>query len=585
MIKIFKKLNKTELSMSFIALIFIVSQVWLDLKLPDYMSEITRLTQTPGSEMSAIWNAGGNMLLCALGSFISAIIVGYLASKIAASFSTRLRSMLFSKVDSFSMEEINLFSTSSLITRSTNDVTQIQMIITMGLQLMIKSPIMAIWAITKISGKGFEWTVATGLVLLVMMTVILIVMYFVFPKFKVMQSLIDNINLVMRENLSGLPVVRAYNAEKYQENKFEIANNELTNTQLFTTRSMGVMMPVITTMMSALSLIIYWIGAVLINQAQMMDKLTIFSNMVVFSSYAMQVIVSFMMLVMVFIIAPRASVSANRINEVLESKAGIKSGEVLEGVVGKEGEVVFKDVSFKYPDASDYVLHNISFTVGKGETVAFIGSTGSGKSSLINLIPRFFDATDGEIFINGVEIKEYNLEALRRMIGYVPQKSFMFMGTVESNVNFGDKSIDNTMEDIKDAVRIAQAQDFVENMESGYNSEITQGGTNLSGGQKQRLSIARAIARKPQFYIFDDSFSALDYRTDRVLRKALKKETSGVTTFIVAQRIGTIIDADKILVIDRGEIVGSGKHYELLETCKVYREIALSQLSEEELSA
>lgn len=585
MLKIFKKLNKTELSMSFIALIFIVSQVWLDLKLPDYMSEITRLTQTPGSEMSAIWNAGGNMLLCALGSFISAIIVGYLASKIAASFSTRLRSMLFSKVDSFSMEEINLFSTSSLITRSTNDVTQIQMIITMGLQLMIKSPIMAIWAITKISGKGFEWTVATGLVLLVMMTVILIVMYFVFPKFKVMQSLIDNINLVMRENLSGLPVVRAYNAEKYQENKFEIANNELTNTQLFTTRSMGVMMPVITTMMSALSLIIYWIGAVLINQAQMMDKLTIFSNMVVFSSYAMQVIISFMMLVMVFIIAPRASVSANRINEVLESKAGIKSGEVFEGVVGKEGEVVFKDVSFKYPDASDYVLHNISFTVGKGETVAFIGSTGSGKSSLINLIPRFFDATDGEIFVNGVEIKEYNLEALRRMIGYVPQKSFMFMGTVESNVNFGDKSIDNTMEDIKDAVRIAQAQDFVENMESGYNSEITQGGTNLSGGQKQRLSIARAIARKPQFYIFDDSFSALDYRTDRVLRKALKKETSGVTTFIVAQRIGTIIDADKILVIDRGEIVGSGKHYELLETCKVYREIALSQLSEEELSA
>lgn len=585
MLKIFKKLNKTELSMSFIALIFIVSQVWLDLKLPDYMSEITRLTQTPGSEMSAIWNAGGNMLLCALGSFISAIIVGYLASKIAASFSTRLRSMLFSKVDSFSMEEINLFSTSSLITRSTNDVTQIQMIITMGLQLMIKSPIMAIWAITKISGKGFEWTVATGLVLLVMMTVILIVMYFVFPKFKVMQSLIDNINLVMRENLSGLPVVRAYNAEKYQKNKFEIANNELTNTQLFTTRSMGVMMPVITTMMSALSLIIYWIGAVLINQAQMMDKLTIFSNMVVFSSYAMQVIISFMMLVMVFIIAPRASVSANRINEVLESKAGIKSGEVFEGVVGKEGEVVFKDVSFKYPDASDYVLHNISFTVGKGETVAFIGSTGSGKSSLINLIPRFFDATDGEIFINGVEIKEYNLEALRRMIGYVPQKSFMFMGTVESNVNFGDKSIDNTMEDIKDAVRIAQAQDFVENMESGYNSEITQGGTNLSGGQKQRLSIASAIARKPQFYIFDDSFSALDYRTDRVLRKALKKETSGVTTFIVAQRIGTIIDADKILVIDRGEIVGSGKHYELLETCKVYREIALSQLSEEELSA
>lgn len=585
MIKILKKLNKTELFMGFFALVFIVAQVWLDLKLPDYMSEITRLTQTPGSEMSQIWIAGIKMLICALGSFISAVTVGYLASKIAASFSARLRSMLFSKVDSFSMEEINLFSTSSLITRSTNDVTQIQMIITIGLQLMIKSPIMVVWAISKIAGKGFEWTLATGLVVLVMITVIATVMYFVYPKFRIMQSLTDNINRVMRENLSGLPVVRAYNAEVYQENKFEIANVELTDTQLYTSRAMAIMMPVITTMMSALSLIIYWIGAVLINSAQMMDKLNIFSNMVVFSSYAMQVIVSFMMLVMVFILAPRASVSAKRINEVLETKVRIKSGDVLEGLPGHEGEVVFKDVSFKYPDASDYVLHNISFTANRGETIAFIGSTGSGKSSIINLIPRFFDATEGEIFINGVEIKEYDLDALRRMIGYVPQKSFMFMGTVESNVNFGDKSLDNTMEDVKKAISIAQAQDFVENMGNEYNSEITQGGTNLSGGQKQRLSIARAIARKPMFYIFDDSFSALDYRTDRILRSTLKRETSGVTTFIVSQRIGTIMDADKILVVDKGEIVGIGKHYELLERCEVYREIALSQLSEEELSA
>lgn len=585
MIKILKRMNKAEWGNAFLALIFIATQVWLDLKLPDYMAEITRLTQTPGSAMSAIWSAGFKMLLCALGSFVSAVIVGYLASQIAASFSARLRSMLFSKVDSFSMEEINQFSTSSLITRSTNDVTQIQMIITLGLQLMVKSPIMVVWAITKIAGKGFEWTVATGLVSLTMITVILTIMFFVFPKFRMMQTLTDNINRVMRENLSGLPVIRAYNAENYQENKFEIANNELTNTQLFTTRAMAIMMPVITTMMSALSLIIYWIGAVLINQAQIMDKLPIFSNMVVFSSYAMQVIVSFMMLVMVFIIAPRASVSANRINEVLETDSKIKEGELLEGLPGHEGEVIFKDVSFKYPDAADYVLCNIDFTAQKGETIAFIGSTGSGKSSLINLIPRFFDATGGEIFINGVEIKKYNLKALRRMIGYVPQKSVMFKGTVESNVNFGDKSTDNTINDVKNAVRIAQAQEFVENMGNKYNSEITQGGTNLSGGQKQRISIARAIARKPQFYIFDDSFSALDYRTDRVLRSALKKETAGVTTFIVAQRIGTIIDADKILVIDKGEIVGSGKHHELLESCEVYREIALSQLSEEELSA
>lgn len=584
MIKILKRLKKTEWLQVFASLIFIVAQVWLDLKLPDYMSEITRLTQVPGSEMIDIWAAGAKMLVCALGSLVSAVAVGFFAARIAASFSQRLRSLLFSKVDSFSMEEINRFSTDSLITRSTNDITQVQMLITMGLQMLIKAPIMVVWAITKIAGKGYEWTVATGVAVGIMVVVIGTIMMFIMPKFKKMQTLTDNLNRVTRENLTGLRVVRAYNAEYYQEEKFEQANQELTATQLYTNRGMAIMMPMMTTLMSGLSLAIYWIGANLINAAQAVDRLTIFSNMVVFSSYAVQVIMSFMMLVMIFILLPRATVSAKRINEVLETKPVIMDGDKKDGEVGVQGTIEFKNVSFQYPGAADYVLENISFQAGKGETVAFIGSTGSGKSTLISLIPRFYDATEGEILVDGVNVKDYTQQALHNKIGYVPQKAVMFRGTVSSNVAFGDNGKKKPLpEEIKSAVRTAQGSEFVENMEHQYEAEIAQGGTNVSGGQKQRLAIARAVCRKPEIYIFDDSFSALDYKTDRVLRTALKKESQGATSLIVAQRIGTIMDADQIIVLDEGKIVGKGTHRELLQTCSVYREIAMSQLSQEEL--
>ena len=526
------------------------------------------------------------MLLCALGSFVAAVIVGYFAARIAAAFSKDLRSKLYNKVDSFSMEEINRFSTDSLITRSTNDITQVQMLVTMGLQLIIKAPIMAVWAITKISGKGFEWTLTTGIAVLIMVVMIGSLMIFVVPKFKKMQTLTDNMNRVTRENLTGLRVVRAYNAEDYQEEKFEVANEELTSTQLFTSRAMAVMMPVMSIIMSGLTLAIYWIGAYLIDAAVAMDKLTIFSDMVVFSSYAMQVIMSFMMLVMIFIMLPRATVSANRINEVLDTSPTILDGKVSEGAKGVKGQVTFRNVSFKYPDAADYVLHNVSFSVDQGETIAFIGSTGSGKSTLINLVPRFFDATDGEVLVDGVNVREYAHEALYNKIGYVPQKAVMFMGTVASNVGYGDNGKgDYSEEDIKKSIRIAQSADFVDKMEGGCKAAIAQGGTNVSGGQKQRLSIARAVCRKPEIYIFDDSFSALDYKTDRVLRSTLKKETAGVTSMIVAQRIGTIMDADKIVVLDEGSVVGIGTHRELLDSCEVYKQIARSQLSEEELEA
>ncbi|MFT4144024.1 MAG: ABC transporter ATP-binding protein [Mobilitalea sp.] len=586
MIKILKRLKASEWLQALVSLVFIVSQVWLDLRLPDYMSEITTLTQTPGSEMSDIWLAGGKMLLCALGSLVSAIIVGFFAARIAASFSQRLRSQLFSKVDSFSMEEINRFSTASLITRSTNDITQVQMLITLGLQMMIKAPIMAVWALTKITGKGLEWSIATGVAVAVLIVVIIFIMIFVMPKFKKMQILTDNLNRVTRENLTGLRVIRAYNAEKYQEEKFEAANEELTATQLFTNRGMAVMMPVMSSIMSGMSLAIYWIGAHLINGAAAMDRLSLFSNMVVFSSYSVQVIMSFMMLVMIFVMLPRATVSAKRINEVLETKPTIVDGHVTEGVEGKKGEITFNQVSFIYPGGSDYVLQDISFTAKQGETVAFIGSTGSGKSTLINLIPRFYDTTEGSILIDGVDVKKYTQDALHNKIGYVPQKAVMFRGTVESNVGYGDNGkVKADMNDIKKAIRIAQGSEFVENMEGQYEAEIAQGGTNVSGGQKQRLAIARAISRKPEIYIFDDSFSALDYKTDRVLRSVLKKESAGVTNLIVAQRIGTIMDADQIIVLDEGRIVGKGTHKKLLNTCDVYREIAMSQLSEEELLA
>ncbi len=584
MLKLLKRLKLAEWLQVFASLIFIIIQVWLDLKLPDYMSEITKLTQIPGSVMADIWIAGAKMLICALGSLVSATAVGFFAARIAASFSQRIRSLLFSKVDSFSMEEINRFSTDSLITRSTNDITQVQMLITMGLQMLIKAPIMVVWAITKIAGKGYEWTLATGVTVGIMVAVIGTIMIFIMPKFKKMQTLTDNLNRVTRENLTGIRVVRAYNAEHYQEEKFEKANQDLTATQLYTNRGMAIMLPMMAALMSGLSLAIYWIGANLINAAQAIDRLTIFSNMVVFSSYAVQVVMSFMMLVMIFILLPRATVSAKRINEVLETKPTIIDGYKKDGEMGLKGTIEFKNVSFQYPGAADYVLENVSFLAEQGETVAFIGSTGSGKSTLISLIPRFYDATDGEILVNGVNVKDYTQDALHNKIGYVPQKAVMFRGTVSSNVAFGDNGKKKPLpEEIKSAVRTAQGSEFVEKMENQYEAEIAQGGTNVSGGQRQRLAIARAVCRKPEIYIFDDSFSALDYKTDRVLRSALKKESQGATSLIVAQRIGTIMDADQIIVLDEGKVVGKGNHRELLQTCSVYKEIAMSQLSQEEL--
>jgi len=586
MIKLIKRMRAKEWLQALASLAFIITQVWLDLKLPDYMAEITRLTQMPGSEISDIWLAGGKMLLCAMGSMASAVIVGFFAARIAASFSQRIRSQLFSKVDSFSMEEINRFSTDSLITRSTNDITQVQMVITMGLQMAVKAPIMAVWAVTKIAGKGLEWTYATGVTVAIMITVITTIMVFVMPKFKMMQTLIDNLTRVTRENLTGLRVVRAYNAEAFQENKFEAANQALTRTQLFTNRGMAIMMPMMSTLMSGLTLSIYWIGAYLINGAGAMDRLTLFSNMVVFSAYAVQVVMSFMMLVMIFILLPRASVSAKRINEVLNTQPTIIDGTLVQGKAGMEGQVEFRNVSFKYPGASDYVLRDISFTAKKGETVAFIGSTGSGKSTLISLIPRFYDATQGEILVDGVDVKQYTQEALHNKIGYVPQKAVLFRGTVGSNVAYGENGKDApSPEQIEEAVAIAQGRDFVEKMEARYESDISQGGTNISGGQKQRLAIARAVCREPELFIFDDSFSALDYRTDRVLRTTLAKETAGITSLIVAQRIGTIMEADQIIVLDEGRIVGKGTHGQLLANCQIYKEIAISQLSEEELAS
>ncbi|MGH4038828.1 MAG: ABC transporter ATP-binding protein [Sphaerochaeta sp.] len=585
MLKIFKYLNWKEWVMSAISLVFIVAQVWLSLKLPDYMSTVTRLTQTPNSAISNIWINGGYMLLCALGSFISAIIVGYFAARISASFAQRLRAILFDKVDSFSMEELNRFSTSSLITRSTNDITQVQMFIVMALQVAVRAPIMAVWALTKIFGKGVNFVYIVGIALIIVIAMVTFLMVKVIPKFRKMQILTDNITRVTRENLTGLRVVKAYNAEKYQETKFEDANEELTSTQMYTNRAMSIMNPLMTIIMNGLSLAIYWVGAYMIAAAAMMDKLTIFSNMVVFSSYAIQVIMSFMMLIIIFIMLPRATVAANRINEVLDTEPNIVEGERTSGKPDSIGEVTFNNVSFAYPGSSAPVLENISFSAKHGETVAFIGSTGSGKSTLINLIPRFFDTTEGEVLIDGVNVKEYKLENLLDKIGYVPQQSVLFSGTVESNVAYGDNGkVAYSKDAVNKAIEIAQATDFIHEMDGNLDASISQGGANISGGQKQRISIARAICRNPEIYIFDDSFSALDYKTDRVLRTALKEETSHVTSIIVAQRIGTIIDADQIIVLDEGKIVGKGKHKELLKTCKIYKEIAMSQLSEEELA-
>lgn len=584
MIKLLKNLPKRNWFMMLFAIGFVVLQVWLDLTIPDYMADITSLVQTDGSKMADIMAAGGKMLLCAFGSLAATVVVAIISSRIASDFSAVLRAKLFNKVQGFSMEEIGRFSTASLITRSTNDVTQVQMFVTMGFQVLVKAPILAIWAVCKISAKSWQWTFSTGVAVAVLLIIVGLCVSIALPKFKKLQELTDDINRVTRENITGINVVRAYNAEKYQESKFETANNNLTKTQLFTSRTMSFMMPGIQLIMSGLPLAIYWIGAYLINKADMTSKITLFSDMVTFSSYAMQIVMAFMMMVMVFIILPRASVAAKRINEVLDTEATIEDGDKDIKDSGIRGEIEFKNVNFKYPDAEDYVLSDISFSVKKGETLAIIGATGCGKSTVINLIPRFYDVTEGEVLVDGINVKDYKQKELRNKIGYVSQKATLFGGTVKSNIAYGDNGKDGFMEsDIVDSVYVAQASEFVEKMDEGYDSYIAQGGGNLSGGQKQRLSIARAVCRHPEIFIFDDSFSALDYRTDRALRSALKKECADATKIIVAQRIGTIRDADKIIVLENGTIAGMGKHDELMKNCEVYRQIAYSQLSKEEL--
>ena len=623
MLRILKYLSKAEIGQMLIALVTIVGQVFFDLKLPDYMSDITTLVETPGSAMSDIWIAGGKMLLISLGSVACAIVTGYISARVGSSFTQRLRSLEFRKVESYGPAEMSKFSTASLITRSTNDITQIQMFITIGLQLIVKSPIMAVWAICKIAGEGFEWTLATGIAVVILLVAVVIMMAMVMPKFKAMQKLTDNINLVARENLTGLRVVRAYNAEDYQEAKFIKANKDLTDTQLFTNRVMAFMMPLMNTVLNGLMLAVYWIGAYLIDAAGLKDKLTVFSNMVVFSNYSVQVIMSFLLMSMVFVLWPRADVSAQRIMEVLDTEPIVGNGTKTAADVAKTGQrgtVEFRNVGFTYPDSREAMLEGISFTATQGQTVAFIGSTGSGKSSLINLVPRFYDVSEGQVLVDGVDVRDYDLKTLRDKIGYVPQQSVLFKGTVASNVSYGDQPGDpaevemtdsstasgrkhetallaadkaaqdaglpaERMERVKAAADVAQASEFVARMDGGYAAAIAQGGSNVSGGQKQRLSIARAVYRHPEILIFDDSFSALDFKTDREVRDALAKEAKGSTKLIVAQRIGTIMNADRIIVLDDGKVVGQGTHQELLDTCDVYRQIAESQLSQSELTA
>ncbi len=584
MLKLLRNLGKKEIILAIISLILIIAQVWLDLKMPDYMSEITVLVETEGSEMSEIIKNGAYMLSCALGSLISAVIVGFLASNISATFSMTVRKKIFDKVGNLAMHEVKSFSTSSLITRTTNDITQIQMLVAMGMQLMIKAPITAIWAITKILNKSWQWSAITAVGICILLGVIAILMVIVMPRFKKVQKLIDKINGVTRENLTGIRVVRAFNAEEYQENKFEDVNDKLTNMQLFNQKAFSLLSPVMYLVMYFLTLAIYFVGASLIKDALMADKIALFGDMVVFSSYAMQIIISFLMLAMIFMMLPRAEVSAERINEVLDTEITIKDGKIDKDISDERGTVEFKNVSFKYPDADEYLLKNISFKASKGETVAFIGSTGSGKSTLINLVPRFYDATEGKVLIDGVDVKDYKQEFLHNKLGYVSQKAVIFNETVKNNVAYGENGKEEiTEEQIKKAIEVAQGKEFIEKMENGYETQMSQGGTNVSGGQKQRISIARAIARNPEIYIFDDSFSALDYKTDSILRKELKEYTEDATTLIVAQRIGTIMNANKIIVLDDGEIVGQGTHKELLQNCEVYKQIALSQLSKEEL--
>lgn len=583
MFRLLKKLTKKEIMYAIICISLVAFHVWLELKVPDYMSGITRLVKTEGSLMKDIIHQGILMMICALASLVCNIVVGYFSSKVASSFSSTLRSNIFQKVQKMGMTEIKKFSTSSLITRTTNDVMQVEMLIGMGLQAMVKAPIMAVCAILKILNKGFEWSILTACCVSVLMFVVVVLMIIVLPRFKIVQKLIDKINGLTRENLSGIRVIRAFNAEKYQTDKFAETNDKLTKTQLFNQRCFAIMNPMMNLVMHAQTLGIYIIGAVLIQNAGMTDKITLFSNMVVFSSYGMHVIMSFLMLALIFMMIPRAQISANRINEVLDEPIAVKDGSYTKETE-EQGTVEFKNVSFKYPEADEYVLKDISFKVNKGETIAFIGSTGSGKSTLINLVPRFYDVTEGEVLVDGINVKKYKLETLNNKLGYVPQRAVMFTGSVEENVAYGKNGKEKiTIGKVKEAVRVAQGKEFVEKLENTYEAHIARGGTNISGGQKQRLAIARAIARDPEIYIFDDSFSALDYKTDSILRKELKKYTKNATSLIVAQRIGTIINADKIVVLNEGECVGIGTHKELLKTCEVYREIAYSQLSKEEL--
>ena len=588
MIGILKALKWREWVYAALSVAFIVLQVWLDLTMPDYMSSIAeQAVLGAGGNMGAIWRDGGLMLACALGSALSSVAVGFFAAQIAAALSFRLRAQVFDRVESFSMQEINRFSTASLITRTTNDITQVQMVVSMGLQVVIKAPILAVWAVIKITSTNWQWSAVTAAAVVLMVALMLFILLAVFPKFRKVQKLTDNLNAVTRENLTGVRVVRAYNAEEYQEEKFAKANLELTKTQLFTSRAMAVLAPVMTMLMSGLTFAIYWIGAFLIDALPTgAERAALFGQMVIFSGYAMQVVAAFMMLAIIFIILPRAMVSVRRIREVLDTRPAIADGAISSlPADAPTGTVEFRHVSFRYPDASDDVLHDVSFRAERGQTVALIGSTGSGKSTVVNLIPRFYDATEGEVLVDGVNVKDFTLAALHDRIGYVPQRAVMFSGTVESNVAYGEKEgLAFTEEKVKEAVRIAQGQDFVEGKEDGYRAFVSQGGTNFSGGQKQRLSIARAVCREPEIFIFDDSFSALDYKTDKLLRQALKRELSGATSVIVAQRIGTIRDADLILVLEEGRVVGQGTHEELMESCEVYREIAYSQLTEAELN-
>ena len=585
MIKLLKKLTKKDMALAGLVFLLILAQVYLNLTMPDYMSDMTVLVQTEGSAMADILAAGGKMLLCAVGSLLTAACIAVCAAKISANFSANLRGQVFDRVQSFSMEEIGRFSTSSLITRSTNDITQVQMVLVLGLEVFLKAPVTAVWAICKIAGKSWQWTATTGIAVIILLCIVGTCVMVAMPKFRKLQILTDNINRVTRENLTGLRVVRAYNAENYQETKFEKANDELKRTQLFANRTMTILMPGIMLVMNGLTLAVYWVGAYLINDAGMQDKLTLFSDMIVFSQYAMQVVMAFMMLVMIFVLVPRASVAAKRINEVLDTEPAIEDGAETEAKAGMTGEVEFRHVSFKYPDAEKNVLEDITFTAHKGDTVAFIGSTGCGKSTVINLIPRFYDATEGEVLVDGMNVKEYTQEALRNRIGYVSQKAILFSGTVAGNVAYGENGGKPVgREDIIDAVHTAQADEFVEKLPDTYDGFVAQGGSNLSGGQKQRISIARAICRHPEIMIFDDSFSALDYKTDRILRQTLDEKCGDTTRLIVAQRIGTIRDADKIIVLDEGRIAGMGTHDELMKNCEVYRQIAFSQLSKEELA-